>query len=359
MKVFFVTSTLISGGSERVMSLLANSLSKRGWDISIINLNQHIVFYPINDNVKIVFAEDEASSKSILKKIIWLRQYVKQSKPDVVVPFMEAVYCVTLLALFGVSIPIISSERIDPRKSPFVRNILRRIFLPLTTHLVVQTEDIKRFYPWFIRKKTSIIYNPVSEKVFALHKVEKYDRIVSVGKLDYQKNHQMLINAFSYVAQKFPNYQLYIYGEGPLRSKLEGQIDNLGLKDRVFLPGRTEQVLEEMNKSKVFCFSSNFEGMSNAMLEAICLGLPIVITNVSGVSDLIEDGVNGYVVNCSDTDNFAQALSNLLENEDKMNSFSIKNKNKAPMFRLDKIVDEWEQLIIKVVSKFDNNAKEK
>lgn len=122
MKLLFITSTLTSGGSERVMSILANELIKRGHNISIICINKHIVFYPINHLVNVLFVEEEIASKSIAKKMKWLRNFVKSERPDVVIPFMEAVYCVTLLTLVGIHVPIISSERIDPRKSPVIRN---------------------------------------------------------------------------------------------------------------------------------------------------------------------------------------------------------------------------------------------
>ena len=322
MQICFVTSTLTSGGSERVMSLLANQLAKRGHKVEIVNLNQHIVFYPIDEHIKLSFAEDEIGG-SILKKILWLRKHVKVEKPDVVVPFMEAVYCVTLLALIGLKVPVISSERIDPRYSPHLRNILRRIFLPLTTHLVVQTEDIKAFYPKFIQKKSSIIYNPISETVFHLQEEPKQDVIINVGKLDEQKNQQLLIRAFARIADEFPEWKLVIYGEGPERRALEKLIaslnendsylntkvteelmvngeglmvngdwlmvngerlmvndDRLKISSRILLPGRSEKVIEEMNRAKVFAFSSDYEGMSNAIMEAVCVGLPIVTTNV-------------------------------------------------------------------------------
>ena len=356
-RLFFITSTLTSGGSERVMSLLANELADRGYRVTIICLNKQIVFYPINENVTIIFAEKETHSSFLFNKITWLRKYVDDRKPDVVIPFMEAVYCVTLLSLIGVPVPVISSERIDPRKSPFIRNILRRIFLPLTTHLVVQTEKIKNFYPSFIRKKTSVIYNPVNDEVF--HQIEngelkienegRLNRIVSIGKLYPQKNQEMMIRAFAKIADGFPDWQLVIFGEGPLRKSLEMMVESLEVQGRVLLPGRTEHVLEELRKSKIFCFSSNFEGMSNAIIEAICMGLPIVTTDVSGVSELIEEGKGGYVVPCGDVDQFAQALQKVMSDNNIQELMSDYNLKKADIFKLDTIVDQWEQLIKKVV----------
>ena len=306
-------------------------------------------FYPIHQNVHLSFAEDEVGS-SIIRKICWLRKHIKKEKPDVVIPFMEAVYCVTLLALIGVEVPVISSERIDPRKSPFVRNILRRIFLPLTTHLVVQTKDIKAFYPKFIQKKTSIIYNPVSETVFQLQDEPKENVIISVGKLDGQKNQKLLINAFASIAEEFPEWRLVIYGEGRERESLESLVSSFKsqVSSRIQLPGRCETVIEEMNRAKVFAFSSDFEGMSNAILEAVCVGLPVVTTNVSGAAELVKDGEGGFVVPIRDGKALADALRTILLDEKLREKMAQENKARAKEFKLDMIVDQWESLILHI-----------
>lgn len=362
MNIAFVTATLTSGGSERVMSILANVLSKKGHYVSIICINKHIVFYPISNDVNVVFAEDEIGGNSLFRKILWLRKYVIEVSPEVVIPFMEAVYCFTLLSLIGLPVPVISSERIDPRKSPFIRNILRRIFLPLTTHLVVQTEAIKSFFPSFIRKKTSVIYNPVVEEVFrevdneklTIENEKKLNRIISVGKLDEQKNQKLLIKAFSKVSPLFPDLQLVIYGEGPLRNSLELIVDSLGLNGKVLLPGRTNHVIDEMRKSKLFCFSSDYEGMSNALLEAICVGLPVITTNVSGVTELVQNGVNGFVVDVGNEEQMVNAIKKLLSDENLMNQFSELNKQQSSKFSIDTIVGQWELLIMNVVNQNNN-----
>lgn len=347
MNICFVTSTLTSGGSERVMSLLANRFAEEGYEVEIIHLNQHIVFYPIDSRIKLVYVED-AVGTSVLKKLVWFRKYAKRTHPDVVIPFMEAVYCFTLFALIGVNIPVVSSERIDPRKSPFLRNVLRRVLLPLTDWLVVQTEDIKAFYPRFIQKKTSVIYNPVSEQVFNLPQIPKEDIVISVGKLDDQKNHAMLIRAFSKVSNDFPTWKLIIYGEGPLRNNLENLVEGLGLCDKVLLPGRCDHVIDEMNRSKIFAFSSKYEGMSNAILEAVCVGLPVVTTNVSGAKELVRDG--GYVIPIGSETEMTKSLKALMNCENKRLQFGEINKNRAGGFQLEKIFRQWESLILEVVT---------
>lgn len=373
MKIIFVTASLNSGGSERVMSLLANSFVQRGHDVEIVCVNKPIVFYPIDTSVKVWLVTNEIGNNSLHKKAAWLRKYVEVVKPDMVIAFMTSVYCMTLTSLAGIRVPVITSERIDPRHSDFFRKLIRMLILPLTSHHVVQTEHIRNYYPSFIRKKTSIIYNPVNEDVFkspdglqfrgpnAANSVQssntpvevreevKLNRIISVGRLTEQKNQEMMIRAFAKVANDFPNWQLVIYGEGPLRAELEFLVSSFKLEGRVLLPGRTEHVIEELRKSKIFCLSSDFEGMSNAMIEAICTGLPIVTTNVSGVSELVEDGKSGYVVPCGDVEQLALALQKVMSNSDIQETMSEYNLEKASMFKLDIIVDQWEQLIKKVV----------
>lgn len=345
MKIIFITATLTSGGSERVISLLANKMAEKGHQIEVICLRKQIVFYPINSDVKITFAAREALYDSMPLKIIWLRKYINLVSPDVVIPFMTAVYCTTILALLGLDIPIIASERIDPTYSSILRKMVRKIFLPMVTHLVVQTENIKRYYSKKIQKKTSVIYNPVSDKVFEFSTSTKINQIISVGRLFPQKNQKIMIDAFNRIKDKYPDYKLVIYGEGPLREELETYIRKLTLEDVVLLPGRNEEVINELKKSKLFCLSSNYEGMSNALIEAQCVGLPIITTRVSGAEELIENNKNGIIIDKGNVEALAEAMNLLLRDEAKMNSFSLENTKRASLFKIDGIVDQWLELI--------------
>lgn len=352
MKITFVTATLSSGGSERVMTLIANALVDRGHEVSIILLRDKIVFYNVDERVQLIYAND--ASSHLYAKITWLRRYIKNSKPDVVIPFMTAVYCTTILSLLNLKVPIISSERIDPRHSSRLRKLLRWIFLRYTTHLVVQTSDIKSYYSKSIQRRTSIIANPVSDTVFNLTAdVEPISRIITVGRLHPQKNHHMLIDAFSEVAKRYPKYSLVIYGEGPLRHELTEHIERLHLENKVLLAGRTDKIIEELQKSEIFCLSSDFEGMSNALIEAQCVGLPIVTTNVSGVNDIMVNGIHGYITPTKDKKLFAESIIRVIEDKDASREFSKNNKQAAQRYRLESIVTEWEELITQIVK---NNA---
>ena len=349
MKLTFVTSTLHAGGSERVMSLLANTFAQKGYEVEIVCINKHLVFYPIDEKVKVWFAEDEVKSPSILKKVLWLRNHIKNDRPNVVIAFMLEVYCVTLASLIGVSVPVISSERIDPHFFGRAKGLLRWLLLRRTTHLVVQTVRIKDFYSAKLQSRTTIIPNPVTDKVFSLTPTLKQKRIIAVGRLAYQKNYPMMFRAFAKVHHDFPDWQLVVYGNGPQKDEIRGVIERLGMEGHIILAGKSDHVVEEMNKSSLFVMSSDYEGMSNALLEAVCVGLPVISTDVSGARDLITEGVNGYIVPVGNERALTLALSSMLSSPEKMDEMGRQSKALAPRFREEQIVGQWEELIKKVV----------
>ena len=246
MNIIFVLASLGSGGAERVVSLLANKMVAEGHQVEIICLKFNDVYYQTDSRVKVTLAMQQ--TKSRLTEFFWLRNYIKKQNPDVVIPFTEGVYCFTILSLLGNHIPIIASERLDPAAMSPTRKLLKRLLLPYADWLVVQTQNIKEYFPQSIQKKTSIIYNPVNDSVFNLPPLqervgERLNRIISVGRLYPQKNQKMMIRAFAKIADDFPDWQLVIYGEGPLRAELESLVSSFKLQERVLLPGRTENVI--------------------------------------------------------------------------------------------------------------------
>ena len=353
MKLLFVTSTLTSGGAERVISLLANEFSKRDYDVEMIALTSISPdFYKLNEQVRFIHA-DKACGGGLLKELWWFRKHVKQEKPDVVIAFMEAVYEFVLMALLGCNVPVISSERKDPATLGPLRKLMRWALLPTATAHVVQTQKIKSYYNKHIQKKTHVIYNPVNEKVYEFQgeqNIIKENRIISVGRLYPQKNQEMMIRAFAKIADEFPKWQLVIYGEGPRRLSLQLIIDNLQLTDRVLLPGRSENVIEEIARSEVFCLSSDYEGMSNAMIEAMCVGTPVITTNVSGTEELLHDGEDALIVKIGDVDTMANAFRTLLSDADLRKRMAKKCKEKISLFSLDSVVSKWKNLIVSVTN---------
>lgn len=374
MKILFVLASLGCGGAERVVSILANRLIERGFQVEIVCLLYNDYYYEVNEKVKVTFLQDVAAKNrknekvsldaspsnilvypgtmSLFKRGKWLRRYCSEQKIDGVIAFTEGVYCFVLASLFGTRIKVISSERNDPKFMSWKRNLLKRVLLPTTDWLVVQTEQINRSFNWGgLKSKTSIIVNPVREDVFNEGNrriCTKYNVIVSVARLFEQKRQEILIEAFSLLVGQFPNWKLYIYGEGPRRKELEELILRKKLQNNVFLPGTSDSILLVMQEAKFFCLSSDYEGMSNAMVEAVCLGLPIVSTKVSGTDELIVVGKNGYVVARRDIIGLSVAMKQLMDDDEKVKSFGEYSFLLSEKFKLEKVIKEWERLITSV-----------
>ena len=210
----------------------------------------------------------------------------------------------------------------------------------------MQTTHIKAYYPSFIQRKTIIIPNPVSSKVLSQPVVQKRDLLISVGRLVPQKNQQLLIDSFAAIADKHPTYQLVIYGEGLLRDSLQQRIRQLGMEERILLPGRTKDIIRRLAEARIFCLSSTHEGMSNAMIEAVCVGLPVVTTRVSGVEELVTDGENGLVVQ-EDISAYSAALDRLMNDNTLQEQMGRNGRQRAELFDLTNIIRLWETIMMK------------
>lgn len=304
-------------------------------------------YYTLDPKVAFIHA-DKKSKGGLIGELWWFRKHIQQEKPDVVIAFMEAVYEFVLIALLGSKIPVISSERLDPATIKPIRKVLRWFLLPFAKAHVVQTKEIKEYYNKRIQKKTHIIYNPVNEQVFKTLETVKKKRIISVGRLYPQKNQKMMIDAFSRVWKNFPDWQLVIFGEGFLRENLELKIKNLDLEKQILLPGLNKNVISEVAHSEIFCLSSDYEGMSNAMIEAMCVGTPIITTKVSGTGELIRDGENGLLVDIGDTEGLARAFEKLLADEQLRHRLAAEAKKSTPKFKTETVIKKWEELILSI-----------
>jgi glycosyltransferase involved in cell wall biosynthesis len=196
-----------------------------------------------------------------------------------------------------------------------------------------------------LQKKCKIIYNPVDlqdQKGLAL-RTQKQHRIVSAARLMQQKNQLMLINAFAQLKKEFSDHTLTIYGEGPFRGELEQRIRELGLEESVFLPGKVQNVFDCISDAELFVLSSDFEGMPNALIEAMCLGLPVISTKVSGATDLIEHGQNGLLAEVGNTEQFYQCMKQMLSDASLRESCTKNALEINERLNVDRIIGQWQE----------------
>lgn len=301
LKIIIICGTLESGGAERVISILSKPFADNFDKVTIITWRDAPLFYKIDTRVSIVSLPLLARSNKILKKILSFRKFIKDSKPNIILSFLTIFNLLTLLSLIGVNIPIIVAERNDPRfiKGGLFVKILRYILYHKATGILCQTDSIKQYFKGALSRKTKIIYNPITipeEKIGKALFTEKKKRIVSVGRLHPQKNHLLLINSFLLFHKSHPEYTLTIYGTGNLKEGLQKYIDSVGLSKVINLAGEQKSINELILDADAFVMTSDYEGMPNALIEAMCLGLPCISTKVSGAVDLIKHNKNGLLV---------------------------------------------------------------
>jgi len=316
-RIAFVIGSMGCGGAERVISILANSYADSGWQVDIIRLLNRECAYRLRENIRFIDICNENSLR-LLYLPVWLyklRQYIKKHKPDKIVSFIARINVITLVAGLGLGSEIIISERNNPKKDG--RNLIVKlatfIVYPLAKRIVFQTRAELACFPAYIRKKAVIVPNPVDVQAYAAEKRSR--KIVSAGRLTWAKNHKMLINAFARIKAEHPEYCLYIYGEGALREKLEEQIKELGLEECVFLPGNVDNLHERMADAEIFVLSSYYEGQSNALIEAMMMGLPCISSRYEGVTELIKNGKNGLLVRPDDDEHLYHKLNILIKDK--------------------------------------------
>lgn len=327
-KYCFVIPRLSSGGAERAISVFASGIAELGNDVYLIIYNHSKEEYPVSDKVTRYYRCDEkySSNKAIefLQKLINVRRFLKENEIDIVVPFLENCVIHTFFASRGLNIKFVSSLR----NNPYMLSKKERCSTDFITKLAdahfVQNQMQKEYYSEAIQKKTFIVTNPVSNVFIdnAKHYNDSVKKLVAVGRLNFQKNYYMLIDAMKIVAEKYRDIVLEIYGEGEEQSKLEKYISTNGLQSNIHLMGRSEDVKSVYDNSDIFVMTSDFEGMPNSLMEAMCFGMPCISTDCpTGPSELIQDGVNGYLVPMGDSKVLAERIIDFINNPEKAKEF--------------------------------------
>ncbi|WP_419022022.1 glycosyltransferase family 4 protein [Holdemanella sp.] len=356
MKIVFYINTLGGGGAERVVSALAKSFSAAN-EVIVVNSYAVDKEYELNDKVRHIYLEKNNTSRNFITRNIHrvsrLRYILKSEKPDVLISFMAEPNYRAIVASIGLKNKTIISVRNDPDKEypGVLTGFLAKTLFRLADGIVFQTEDAKKWFPDSIQKKSTIIYNQVDDVFFntKFHGV-RHD-IVSTGRLTNQKNQKMLIRAFASVADKITE-NLIIYGEGELRSELESLIAKLHMTNRIFLPGRIENVAETIKSAKLFVLSSDYEGMPNSLMEAMVLGIPCISTNCpcGGSRKIFEGQKNGLLVPVNDVKTLAEKIIYLLKNKPVREKISDNALKASKMFSSQVITDKWLSYINKIIT---------
>ena len=346
-RIVFIIGSMRKGGAERVISILANDYAERGWQVDIIMLLDDDCEYPLNANVNLISIKNNNQSRlvGLSKWIFGIRNYVRRSSPDKIVSFIARINIITIMACIGLNKSIIISERNDPRSDgrSIIVKLLTLILYPLANYVIFQTKWAQSCFPKGIQKKSAVISNPI-QVLSKLNNV-KAKKIVAVGRLVEQKNHALLINAFRNVNEKFPDYKLYIYGEGGLRETLLNQIRDLKLTESVILPGNVDNIHEKIADAELYVLSSNYEGLSNALLEAMMMGLPCISTNCAGSNEVVKNGINGLLVKIGDEVELTNAICTLINDNEFSQILAKQAKVSTEHMNFQNVLRDWHKII--------------
>lgn len=341
--IIFVTGAMSRGGAERVISLLSKEYADMGWQVRIVMLLHNRVEYTLHPDVEVINLSDER--KNVLRLVYKLRCYIKKNRPDVVVSFMAPICAIAGLACYRQKVRLVLSERIDPaaeNRNPAFEALLNILYAKSQV-TVMQTKRAMNYFSKAVQRNSVIIPNPISVSEYA--SMEKRKRIVSVGRLMPQKNQAMLIDAFSTFYKSHSDYVLDIYGEGPLEESLCKQIERLGLSDAVTLRGNVPNIHEHISDAEAFVLSSDYEGMSNALLEAMMMGLACISTNCAGSDEVIVDGENGLLIPVGDTEGLTYAMMRLIEDKGLRNNIEGNARKVSERYSTEKVLVKWRKAI--------------
>jgi GalNAc-alpha-(1->4)-GalNAc-alpha-(1->3)-diNAcBac-PP-undecaprenol alpha-1,4-N-acetyl-D-galactosaminyltransferase len=357
-KLLLTIPTLQGGGAERVMTTLANYWAALGWDITLVTYEKEgtTPFYDVHASIHLIQINALSLNPfllafDILKRIWKMRRIMRQTSPQAVVSFMDMNNVLTTLAARGLGIPVCISERVDPQSTPisFVKKILRDGVYTLADAIIVQTERISVSLPNFLKKCTRVIENPIAAQQVSLNYEAK--NIIAVGRLCGQKGFNSLIEAFGLLPESCKDWILTLWGEGEDRAKLESLIQEKGLEKKVKLPGATKNIFQEMAKGSIFILSSRFEGMPNALCEAMALGLAVVSTDCpTGPRELITPFEDGLLVPVDDVKALAEAMALLMQDPKMRKSFGEKASLKMKKYSIHHISSLWEKVFEEVLA---------
>lgn len=331
-RILLVAPTISGGGAERVVSVLSSALAEIGYQVILVLYKRYENEYALSDKVNVFILPKRNSGEITLfyfiRKFYAFRKIIQKTAPDVLIPFLPYQVEQSFLASRGLNIPMVVTVRNNPQfDTPNEKMRRRRDWIAKHTEAIfVQNEEQKAYFDAKTQKKCFVVPNPISRDILDSNyrPSGSIKRFVTMGRLEEQKNHKLLISAFAEVLKVQSDLILDIYGSGTLKDILQQQIDDLGVGDNVRLCGRTENVTETLMKYDAFVMSSNYEGMPNALMEAMGVGLACISTDCPmGPRHLIGQNERGILVETSNRNQLAGAISFATKNAVELQSRAI------------------------------------
>ncbi len=322
-KILLAIAQLSGGGAERVVSIWANELVDKGYDVSILVFSRREDEYFVVPDVRIYSVFEKTSEylkSSIFERIKITRRILTDISPDYMVSFISSTQIKMMFFSLGLGIKRIETIRINPWRARLDGRIQRwlwKMCYHTSYKIIVQASDQIDFFSKRDQKKCILIPNPISKTYIENYKISTSDTVkkfIAAGRITAQKNYPMMISAFSEVCKNHDDITLDIFGTGEenYMKKIQRIIDENGMNDKIKLMGRTTDIESEYKKNDVFLMTSDYEGLPNSLMEAMASRLICISTDCkTGPKDLIDDGINGFLVSVGDVSELASKIENV------------------------------------------------
>ncbi len=349
----FVIESLSGGGAQRVLSLLATELCNLDQQVSVVTYADNgpdaVILDPRVERLSARLGGASRHALSALlgnvRRIAGLRSMVRRTQPDIVIAFVGTTNILTILACIGLGVPVIISERNDPARQSLGRiwDVLRRtLYRKAALVTANSTGAVAAMQSYVPVAKLRHIPNLLPPHLDPWAPDAENPFVLAVGRLNRQKGFDVLLDAFALFAPRHKDWRLVILGEGPERESLTRRVDSLGLANRVRLEGFVDPALY-YQRCRMFVLPSRFEGMPNALLEAMGHGCPTVATagTITGALDPVRGGAGTRAVPPEDPQALAEAMSELAADEDLAYKFGIQARREVEALEPQKIARAW------------------
>lgn len=360
MNIVIFTMSLDKGGAERVITNLCNQYLIAEHKVTIITCLKSTPQYSLNEQIRHLCIDRLPAEKKqskitrFVRRRRGLKRLLDSLSVDIMLNILPEPSFLALSLRHYYDFPMLVSVRSDPAMEygflPYY--LMMSILYPKADGLIMQTEEAKRYFPQAIQKKSVIIPNPINmEAVRKPFTGERKKEIVAVGRLVKEKNYPLLIRTYQKVSRQFPEYKLLIYGEGELRKELEELIENLELKDKVMLVGQKDDIFEQIYESSLFVMTSSHEGMPNALMEAMALGLPVIATDCpcGGPRFLIQNQKNGILIESNNEIALEKAMVEILSDRICAERLGKQASHISEELNPQKIYQKWGDYIFYIV----------
>ncbi len=352
-KIVCYIDSMQMGGAERVMSNLCNWFASKQIDVLLVNdveTTDKRNEYPLDGCVRRHYLATQGN----IKRIRELRRLIRQEKPDLVLSFLGPPNIRMLAATVGTAPKKVVSVRNDPavEYGTGLRMLIAKILFRFADGVVFQTEDAAAYFPRSVRKRSTIIFNPVNRLFYETARGREQKHIVLVGRLQAQKNPGMMLEAFARIRDRYPDHKVVFYGKGELEQPLREQSLALGIADQVVFAGQVSDVPDRLAAASVYVMTSDYEGMPNALMEAMAIGVPVISTDCpcGGPRSIIQSRKQGILVKPRDAEKLASELDMILSDPEVRAEMRACARKRALDFYPDTILGEWESFLTAVLN---------